>query len=282
MVAKLIVHGETRAQALARLDAALAATRIVGLATNVQFLRHVVGSRSFAEADLDTALIAREAAVLFEQEKVGLPLAAASVVAHTLLQEQMQEGAAPQGAAAGGWVDPWARRDGWRSHGIAQRSFDFEFHGQPASAVLSCLHDGALQLQAGDGAGPLRMAASGADIDLHFAGQRVAVQVVRSGETAHVFTPQGATQIGVLDTLAHAGETQAEGGRLSAPMPGKVVSFAVQAGDTVTRGQVLAVMEAMKMEHSITAPADGVVAELLYTPGDQVAEGAELLKLSVS
>jgi len=85
-----------------------------------------------------------------------------------------------------------------------------------------------------------------------------------------------------VDLLAHAGETQGEGGRLSAPMPGKLISFAVQAGDTVRRGQALAVMEAMKMEHTIAAPADGTVAELLYAPGDQVSEGAELLKLEVA
>ncbi len=61
-------------------------------------------------------------------------------------------------------------------------------------------------------------------------------------------------------------------------MPGKVVSFAVKAGDAVTKGQPLAVMEAMKMEHTIAAPADGVVQELLYAPGDQVTEGAELIR----
>ena len=72
----------------------------------------------------------------------------------------------------------------------------------------------------------------------------------------------------------------AEGGRLTAPMPGKVVSFAVKAGDKVSRGQALAVMEAMKMEHTIAAPADGTVEELLYAPGDQVAEGAELLRIA--
>jgi 3-methylcrotonyl-CoA carboxylase alpha subunit len=95
-----------------------------------------------------------------------------------------------------------------------------------------------------------------------------------------VFAAQGATQITVVDALAHAGEVHAEGGRLSAPMPGKVVSFAVQAGDKVKPGQVLAVMEAMKMEHTLTAPAEGEVLELLYAPGDQVTEGAELLRLS--
>ncbi|MFN4350657.1 MAG: acetyl/propionyl/methylcrotonyl-CoA carboxylase subunit alpha [Hylemonella sp.] len=275
MVAKLIVHGDTREQALARLDAALAATRIVGLQTNVQFLRHVVGSRSFAQAELDTALIPREAAVLFEQEKVGLPLATAAVVAHTLLQEQ---GAAP----SAGWLDPWARRDGWRSHGLTQRYFDLEFHGEQHTAVLSYLHDGALQLRVEEAGATLQFKRAGDDIVLHYGGLRVLVQVLRSGEVAHVFTPQGATQITVLDALAHAGEAQAESGRLTAPMPGKVVSFAVKAGDTVSKGQVLAVMEAMKMEHTIAAPAAGVVAELLYAPGDQVAEGAELLKLSTT
>ncbi|MEK9803207.1 MAG: acetyl/propionyl/methylcrotonyl-CoA carboxylase subunit alpha [Curvibacter sp.] len=273
MVAKLIVHGDTREQALARLDAALAATRIVGLQTNVQFLRHVLASRSFAQADLDTALITRESAALFDQEKVGLPLAAAAVVAHTLLAEQA---ALP----TAGWVDPWARRDGWRSHGLTQRHFELEFHGERHTAVLAYLHDGALRLQIEEVNAPLSCGRDPGGIVLQYAGQRLTVQVERSGEVAHVFTPQGATQITVLDALAHAGEAAAEGGRLTAPMPGKVVSFAVQAGDTVAKGQVLAVMEAMKMEHTIAAPADGVVVELLYAPGDQVAEGAELLKLS--
>ncbi len=68
--------------------------------------------------------------------------------------------------------------------------------------------------------------------------------------------------------------------RLTAPMPGKLISFAAKAGDRVRRGQPLAVMEAMKMEHTISAPRDGQVLELLFGPGDQVAEGAELLKLS--
>jgi 3-methylcrotonyl-CoA carboxylase alpha subunit len=100
------------------------------------------------------------------------------------------------------------------------------------------------------------------------------------GETDHVFAARGAAAIVSLDLLAHAGEAEAEGGRLTAPMPGKVVSIAVKAGDRVSKGQALAVMEAMKMEHTIAAPANGTVAEVLYAPGDQVAEGAELFRLS--
>ncbi|MES2385860.1 MAG: acetyl/propionyl/methylcrotonyl-CoA carboxylase subunit alpha [Pseudomonadota bacterium] len=270
MIAKLIVHGDTREQALARLDEALAQVHIVGLNTNVQFLRHVVQSHSFAEADLDTALIPREQAVLFHQEKIGLPAAAAAAVALTLLEEQALETA-----------DPFSRRDGWRSHGVAMRRFEFEFHGEPAKAELTYLHDGALRLAVGGEEGLLVLAREGQAVTLAFGGKRLTARLYRRGETVHVFARQGATQITVIDLLAHAGEAHGEAGRLTAPMPGKVVSFAVKAGDKVSKGQALAVMEAMKMEHTIAAPADGVVQELLYVPGDQVTEGAELLKMAV-
>jgi 3-methylcrotonyl-CoA carboxylase alpha subunit len=270
MIAKLIVHGDTREQALARLDAALAETRIVGLATNVQFLRYVVGSESFAKARLDTALIPRESAVLFQQDRVGTPTAVAAAVAQTLLGERALEGA-----------DPFSRRDGFRSHGLTTRRFDFELAGATLQATLTYGRDGALTLALGDVQGPLVIEPlNDGRFDLQFAGHRDTVQTWTTGETVHVFTARGATSLVEIDLLAHAGEGEGEGGRLTAPMPGKVVSFAVKAGDAVKKGQALAVMEAMKMEHTIAAPADGTVAELLYAPGDQVAEGAELLKLA--
>ena len=269
MVAKLIVHGEDRAQALARLDEALAQTHIVGLNTNVQFLRYVVRSPSFAQAQLDTALIPREQAVLFQQEPVGLAFAVAASIARSLLDERCLEAS-----------DPFSRRDGWRVFGVAARRFAFEFHGEPSDASLTYLHDGALRLRIGEQAGPLVFSETAAGIDLQFGDERHLAQVFRQGETTHVFAPHGATRILAIDLLAHAGDSQAEGGRLTAPMPGKVLSFAVKSGDKVSKGQALAVMEAMKMEHTIAAPSDGTVAELLYAPGDQVLEGAELLKLA--
>ena len=144
MIAKLIVHGDNREQALARLDAALAETRIVGLATNVQFLRHVVASESFAKARLDTALIPRESAVLFQQDRVGTPTAVAAAVAQTLLGERALEGA-----------DPFSRRDGFRSHGLTTRRFDFEVAGATLQATLTYGRGGALTLALGDVQGPL-------------------------------------------------------------------------------------------------------------------------------
>jgi 3-methylcrotonyl-CoA carboxylase alpha subunit len=281
MVAKLIVHGATREEALARMDAALAQTHIVGLATNVQFLRHVTTSASFAQANLDTALIPRESAVLFKQDKVGLPLAAAALVAHTLSAEQ----ALAAQSDANGWKDPWARRDGWKSHGASVRGFALEYQGVASTLQLTTLHGSGqptLQLAVAGESARLRFApAANGALDIGLGEQRFTAKIFKKGDVAHVFSAQGATQIIAIDALAHAGDAQAEGGRLTAPMPGKVVSFAVKAGDKVKKGQALAVMEAMKMEHTIAAPADGTVAELLYAPGDQVMDGAELLKLAV-
>jgi 3-methylcrotonyl-CoA carboxylase alpha subunit len=269
MVAKLIVHGDSREQALARMDQALSEFHIIGLQTNVQFLRHVVQSQSFATADLDTALIPREAGVLFHQEKIGLSVAVAAAVALTLEEEKSRETA-----------DPFSRTDGWCAHGPSQRRFAFEFHGESQAAQLARAHDGALQLALGDLRLPLRYTATAKGLQLELDGQRWLLQTYRRGEVVHVFGAMGATQITEIDLLAHAGVAQHESGRLTAPMPGKVVSFLVKAGDTVSRGQALAVMEAMKMEHTIAAPADGVVAEILYAPGDQVLEGAELLTMA--
>ena len=271
MIAKLIVHGDTREQALARLDAALAQTQIVGLSSNVQFLRHVVKSEAFAQAKLDTALIEREKAVLFQQTAVPTPLAVAIAVAQQLQAEQALETA-----------DPFSRRDGWHSHGTVRRSFTFVQDSATIQAVLTYGHHGTPQLQVGDVEAPLHWQPQGDGLLVEFAGARSTAQVHVTGEARHIFTPRGAAVLQLQDPLAHAGEGHSEGGRLTAPMPGKLVSFAVKAGDTVTKGQALAVMEAMKMEHTIAAPADGVVQELLYAPGDQVTEGAELIRIEAN
>ena len=270
MIAKLIVRGEDRAQALARLDAALGETHIVGLHTNVAFLRRVVNTRSFSQGDLDTALIERERAALFGQPGLALEVAAAGVVSHALAGEAALEDA-----------DPWSRRDGWRMHGGAVRRFDLELAGVHHTVRLEREHDGAAQLVIGEQRWPFAGRALGnGRHDVQLGDRRVALHVYANGERLSVFAPEGSAALQHVDPIAHAGEGAAEGGRLTAPMPGKVIAFLAAVGEAVKQGQPLAVMEAMKMEHTITAPRDGTVAELLYGVGDQVAEGGELLRLA--
>ena len=269
MIAKLIVWGSDRAQALARLDAALAQTHIVGLHTNVAFVRKVVASRSFDSADLDTALIERERAALFEAPPLPLQCVAAGVVAHALAVERSRE-----------TTDPWSRADGWRMHGSCSRRFDVEVQGTHHEVTLERKHNGAMSLGVDKQRWSFATTPRGADgHDVTVGERRWSLTVYAVGEQVSVFAPEGSGVVHEIDLIAHAGEGAAEGGRLTAPMPGKVIAFLAKAGDAVKLGQPLAVMEAMKMEHTIAAPRDGTIAQLLYAPGDQVDEGGELLRL---
>ena len=272
MLAKLIVRGRSRDEALARMDAALAQVHIAGLATNVQFLRRVVASPAFAGAALDTALISRETAQLFGQDALGVQRAVASAVAQLLRDERALESA-----------DPFSRRDGWQSHGETLRRLDWVYADAPLTTMLRYAHDGSVMLQMDDESHALQVEQDDAPFTLRirWGHEEWRADVDWLGAVAHVFTPQGAGSIRRADPLAHHQPEAAHGG-LHAPMPGKVLQMVVQVGERVLAGQTLALMEAMKMEHSIRAPFAGVVAELFYASGEQVAEGAALIRLEPS
>lgn len=276
MLAKLIVWGTDRDQALAKLDAALSDMHIVGVSTNVAFLRDVVQSPSFSQANLDTALIERERANLFKTNTLSLLRAASAVVADALHQEQALVGA-----------DPWSARDGWQTTGPAARHWALQWlAGEQTHDVKASLQGGQLTVTQGDNVTQHRFewrAAVGtstgtsAAVSVCIDGQWLDATVVSAGAQRFVFARSGQAVLSVVDPLAAAQQSDDTAGGLNAPMPGKVVNIAVKAGDEVTKGQVLAVMEAMKMEHSIASPRDGVVGEVLYAVGDQVAEGQALL-----
>ena len=269
MIAKLIVHGSTREEALARMDAALAQTHIAGVANNVQFLRHVIATPAFAGAALDTALIARESDRLFGQDAVGAHRAVLSAVAQLLRQERALETA-----------DPFSRRDGWQSHGETVRCLEWVYADAPLTACLHYGHDGTCRVRLADETHAIQIDQGDAPFTLRirWGTQEWRADVDGTDGVVHVFTPQGASSIRRADPLAQH-QAQAPHGGLQAPMPGKVLQMLVRFGEPVVAGQTLALMEAMKMEHSIRAPFAGVVAELLYASGEQVAEGAALLRL---
>lgn len=307
MIAKLIVHAPTREQALAKLDQALAQTRIVGLPNNVAFLRHVLATESFSQAKLDTALIEREKEVLFNQQPLSLPLMVASAVVNKLNSEQQAKSAYNQTQTQ----DPFSTLGGWRGYSDYQREFELLLNQgdeeQSYVATINNIKANSSQSSDSKGGQTFDLTLKAADKDeqdkaeaaqspvyngtieystgdsdsyvLWIDGQRKSLQSWVKNEKVHIFSDEGSGSITLIDPMAHVeGDSQAAGS-LKSPMPGQVVAFKVAAGDEVKRGQPLAVIEAMKIEHTINAPADGVVAELLFAPGDLVADGDELLRL---
>jgi 3-methylcrotonyl-CoA carboxylase alpha subunit len=266
MIAKLIVWGEDRAEALAHMSQALADYQVVGLATNVAFLKRLVESGPFSQADLDTGLIERNRDALFPAPQAAtlpvLALAAASLLA------------AERHSAAN---DPWADTSGWRMNGQLVRSLDFGDDAGRHLLRIGYARDGWRAGYDGRDALMTLVAEDGGQLVIKLDGATVRGTVVRDGDKFHVFTGGAHYPLDYNDPLAHAGEAEAEGGRLTAPMPGKIVAVLAEKGSTVEKGTPLLIMEAMKMEHTIAAPANGTVEDLLYAVGDQVAEGAQLL-----
>lgn len=278
MIAKLIVWGADRKQALARMAQALSEYQVVGLATNIAFLKRLVEGHAFSTADLDTGLIERNQDALFPAPQAA-PKAALALAVVSLIAAEKQSAAAQSRANP---ADPWDRALGWRLNQPYLRALSFgdEFASdQPYAAHVSYRADGWL-LSVGAGAQPEALSLTSEDADgysIKLGDQAVHGAVRRDGDVLHVFTGGAHYQLTYNDPMAHAGETEAEGGRLTAPMPGKVVAVLAAKGQEVKKGDALVIMEAMKMEHTIAAPHDGVVDDILYGVGDQVADGAPLL-----
>ncbi|SFU42839.1 acetyl/propionyl/methylcrotonyl-CoA carboxylase subunit alpha [Pseudoduganella namucuonensis] len=283
MIAKLIVWGADRKQALARMSQALSQYRIVGLAANIAFLKRLVEGEAFATADLDTGLIERHHDTLFPPPRPAAE-GALALAAVALIEAEKDASAAQSGANAG---DPWGQALGWRMNNAYTRGLSFSDDyaaALPAKAYdVRVTYDGAdwrFELPARPGHAPRAlslMSRQGTDFSIKLGDTAVHGGVRRDGDVFHVFTGGAHYALDYNDPMAHAGETEAEGGRLTAPMPGKVVAVLAAKGQEVKKGDPLVIMEAMKMEHTISAPHDGVVEDVLYAVGDQVGDGAPLL-----
>ncbi len=281
MIAKLIVWDETRERALARMLQALAQYRIVGVANNVGFLSRLVACPAFAQADLDTGLIERENDFLFPQGDANDPPPDAWLAA--ALAELLREQAAALDAARGEADphSPWHRRDGWRLNSAARRTLAFRAGAAEKSVAVS--YSGTSFLLEVDGqsvvaAGELK---PGGQLRADLGGRRINATVVIANEKRHVFLHGRAFIFAAVDPLFHAGEGGGAEGGLTAPMPGKVIALIARVGAKVDKGAPLLILEAMKMEHTIAAPAAGTVKAFRYGVGDQVGDGAELVEFEV-
>jgi 3-methylcrotonyl-CoA carboxylase alpha subunit len=273
MIAKLIVWGEDRDRAIARMRDALSRFEAVGPSTNVAFLGRLMRCRAFVEADLDTALIEREQAALAPPSGAPPLEVLATAAAAVLAREHCPADA----------TDPWAVTDGFRVGAPWRRRFAF-VHGEASHELeVEYARGGAYTVRT-NGASTCIAALRRDGVRLAglLGDGRLDASVVLHEETLHVFADGAHWQLGWSPPLAHAGDEDDEAGSVAAPMPGKVIALLVEAGATVRRGQPLLVMEAMKMEHTIAAPADGVVERLPYRVGDQVAEGAALVGFAAS
>jgi 3-methylcrotonyl-CoA carboxylase alpha subunit len=268
MIAKLVAWGGDRAAALRRLGAALTETQVAGVTTNLGFLRRLVAHPAMAAAELDTGFATRHAAALIPE-----PVAAPAVI----LAAAALEALLPRTPAPPEW--PWDRSDGWRLHGagsrlvlVAQGDARHALRAVHAMPGWHIVLDGQVMAVAGH-----RLTEDVLSVTCGDVVQRV--RLLRDADRLLLSLPDADWALQLLDPYAPAGGEAASAGRLAAPIPGRVVQVLVAEGDHVERGQVLAVLEAMKTELRIVAPSAGVVVHVGCAAGETVAEGVELITL---
>ncbi|GAB5469165.1 MAG: acetyl/propionyl/methylcrotonyl-CoA carboxylase subunit alpha [Rhodospirillales bacterium] len=269
MIAKLIVQGETRSLALARLARALEAVRIEGCTTNTAFLAALARHEGFASGAVDTGLIDRDLESLLPAKNgpAADALAAAALFAAGALD-------LPKSS------DPWDCLSGFRLWDGVRQIVHLDYEGETLEGSLA--FDGTrYALTFGEITSDIAVVAIDADsATLDFRARRQRIELSRWEGGVTVFLQGRGWRFGLPDRSAGEAEAAAAGKTVVAPMSGRILLVKVAVGDSVTRGQVLAVEEAMKMEHSLTAPRDGVVEAVRIAVGDQVEEGTLLIALA--
>jgi 3-methylcrotonyl-CoA carboxylase alpha subunit len=270
MIAKLIVHGADRDEAVRRLGAALAQYEVVGVQTNLRLLRAIAGHAAFHAGALDTGFIARHA----EQLLAPAPPPATVVVAAAVIGVLLGR-ATPDPDPD---TDPWAASDSWRMNHDGWQSAILATAAGPA-AVHARLRAGAATLVLDGVTTDVAVQGSLPALTLLLDGARHSVTVLRDGGRLTVVAAGETCAFDLIDPLAPPGAAAAGAGRVLAPIPGRIAAVLVAPGDAVVRGQALVVLEAMKMELTLSAATAGTVATVRCAAGDMVDEGRELIEL---
>ncbi|HLM40657.1 MAG TPA: acetyl/propionyl/methylcrotonyl-CoA carboxylase subunit alpha [Microvirga sp.] len=265
MIAKVIAHGATRDEALTRLANALGETIVAGPKTNVAFLKKLCEAEGFRAGRFDTGFIDRDLANLGAVPQPRDDVAA-SFGACTLVGREIDRLRGSAQRRSGELMSPWSVPDGYQMLGARQVGVPLRVDGERVDAreVFRPGASGVSTVTVGE-----RDPWSDDRID-HDVEVPHGVYVFRNGRQ---------TLVQPYDPFDVDLEHMDQGGSVKAPMHGKLIAVFVKAGDRVEKGQRLAIVEAMKMEHVLLAPADGEVAEIAAEPGAQVAEGARLIGL---
>ncbi|MFG6666382.1 acetyl/propionyl/methylcrotonyl-CoA carboxylase subunit alpha [Halomonas sp. HNIBRBA4712] len=276
MLAKLITHGADRDAALATLNRALAALDVQGVVTNRAFLQRLSGHPAFKTARLDTGFISRHHDDLFAEPAPPLEAyARAALVALDALSKSTGQAASP-----------WARVDGFRLNAAHKVRIALTHDDESEAVVVEATRrrtqtGWTLRVQDTRFEGALA-SLTGDAVAITLDGHRQRFQTQLDGDTLVLAQPEGETRLRWqrLDALNHAGR-EAEAS-FTAPMHGTVVALLVEPGAPVEKGMPLMVMEAMKMEHTLSAPADGAVEQFRFAAGDSVGQGDVLLEFAAT
>jgi 3-methylcrotonyl-CoA carboxylase alpha subunit len=265
MIAKIVVHAANRPSALATMESALAHTEIAGTTTNATFLAALIRYAGFASGDVDTGLIDREISSLIVPVKPAAGMKELAILAASgLLKRPVL-------------ADPWTALRGYSHHGALAYPVMLNESGKVVRYSVFVLGDDRYAISGPDMAVELRVRHEPTCWHVSGKAHNLRAKTVAIPNGVAVLA-DGVTAIFMLaDPFLLAEEAGNSGDRLIAPMPGLVKSVRVAAGDTVKKGQILLVLEAMKMEHSITAPHDGRIAEI-SAEGSQVKENAPLVR----
>ena len=273
MIAKVIAHGANRDEALAKLAEALGETMVAGPKTNLAFLKKLCEAKEFRAGQFDTGFIDRHIAALGATAQ-PVDVAAVRLGVLSLLDRDFDDRRYRAATSHGAIFSPWDDQDGFQLSGRRRQMVPVSVDGARAEVMLEwpCAGEarGDVAVTFGDGTSRLLS-------DFHTRDRR---SFVRAEEGVIVLNEARQTRVAFFDPFDVDLDHLDGGNAVTAPMHGKVIAIFVKAGDRVEKGQRLAIVEAMKMEHALVAPADGEVAEIAAEAGSQVAEGARLILLT--
>ena len=284
MIAKLVAHADTREAAAARLAQACREVEVWPVKTNAAFLARCLAEPDFVAGRVDTGFIgARQEALTAPAAKFEAVAAGAAVLASQAVWRSSDSWRPPDPSRPRSPWDPYRYGlFGFRLNRAAGAVLAISVDGEPVKAVV-CASDGegfSIQVDGRQEKAMLGLPVklSGRPFGVQLTARTASISYNSDVDGVVLFLDGAAVEV----MFASAGETAQEAlsdGAITSPMPGRVVSVHVAAGERVAKGQTLLAVEAMKMEHSLTAPFDGVVAELNAEPGQQVVEGATLVRL---